>query len=190
LGALALLLVWVNIDLLFHWMPNGHLYVAGKWAVFYLGVGKLCVLLQGNSAAMLIFSKRYYLSLILNFCSIVVGVLMNQWLIPIMGIDGAAIATGCVWLASGIVMAILIWMVYKMQPITAHVVYSILLFGVVFGINYVWTVDIDQLFMFSIIKSIVLVGGALAVILYFRLSEDVHSMVKKVLRPIGIKLND
>ena len=27
---------------------------------------------------------------------------MNQWLIPIMGIDGAAIATGCVWLASGI----------------------------------------------------------------------------------------
>jgi O-antigen/teichoic acid export membrane protein len=190
LGALALLLVWVNIDLLFELMPNGHLYEAGKWAVFYLGLGKLCVLLQGNSAAMLIFSKRYYLSLILNFCSIVVGVLMNQWLIPIMGINGAAIATGCVWLASGIVMAMLIWYVYKMQPITGHVIYSILLFVVVFSINYVWTADNDQLFLFSIIKSIVLVGGALGAIIYFRLSEDVHSMVKKALRPIGIKLKD
>jgi O-antigen/teichoic acid export membrane protein len=166
------------------------LYEAGKWAVFYLGLGKLCVLLQGNSAAMLIFSKRYYLSLILNFCSIVVGVLMNQWLIPIMGINGAAIATGCVWLASGIVMALLIWYVYKMQPITGHVIYSILLFVVVFSINYVWTADNNQLFLVSIIKSFVLVGGALGAIIYFRLSEDVHSMVKKALRPIGIKLKD
>ena len=190
LGALALLLVWVNIDLLFHWMPNGHLYVAGKWAVFYLGVGKLCVLLQGNSAAMLIFSKRYYLSLILNFCSIVVGVLMNQWLIPIMGIEGAAIATGCVWLASGIVMAMLIWLVYRMQPITLDVVYSILLFSAVFAVNYFWQGSSDSLLTTSILKSVILVGGALLVILYFRLSEDVHSMVKKVLKPRGIKLND
>jgi O-antigen/teichoic acid export membrane protein len=190
LGALALLLVWVNIDLLFHWMPNGHLYMAGKWAVFYLGVGKLCVLLQGNSAAMLIFSKRYYLSLILNFCSIVVGVLMNQWLIPIMGIEGAAIATGCVWLASGIVMALLIWLVYRMQPITLDVVYSILLFSAVFAVNYFWQGSSDSLLTTSILKSVILVGGALLVILYFRLSEDVHSMVKKVLKPLGIKLND
>ncbi len=190
LGALALLFVWVNIDLLFHWMPNGQLYEAGKWAVFYLGVGKLCVLLQGNSAAMLIFSKRYYLSLILNFCSIVVGVLMNQWLIPIMGIDGAAIATGCVWLASGIVMALLIWLVYGMQPMTSDVLYSFLLFGALFIINHLWTGTTDALFFTAILKSVVLVGGALAVILYFRLSEDVHSMVKKALKPMGIHLKD
>ena len=160
LGALALLFLWVNIDLLFHWMPNGQLYEAGKWAVFYLGVGKLCVLLQGNSAAMLIFSKRYYLSLILNFCSIVVGVLMNQWLIPIMGIDGAAIATGCVWLASGIVMALLIWLVYGMQPMTSDVLYSFLLFGALFIVNHLWKGTTDALFFTAMLKSVVLVGGA------------------------------
>jgi O-antigen/teichoic acid export membrane protein len=139
---------------------------------------------------MMIFSKRYYLSLILNFCSIVVGVLMNQWLIPIMGIDGAAIATGCVWLASGIVMAILIWMVYKMQPITAHVIYSIVLFSLAFVVNYLWTVDVANLFWMSVLKSILLVGAALGVILYFRLSEDVYSMAKKMLAPLGIRLKD
>ena len=115
---------------------------------------------------------------------------MNQWLIPIMGIDGAAIATGCVWLASGIVMALLIWLVYGMQPMTSDVLYSFLLFGALFIINHLWTATNDALFYTAILKSVVLVGGALAVILYFRLSEDVHSMVKKALKPMGIHLKD
>jgi len=125
------------------------LYVAGKWAVFYLGVGKLCVLLQGNSAAMLIFSKRYYLSLVINAVSIVVGVLLNQYLIPIMGIEGAALATGGVWLASGVVMAVLIYSVYGMQPMTRGVAMSVVLFAVVFYINYLWKVSESELIWMS-----------------------------------------
>lgn len=193
LGALALLLIWVNIDVVYHFMPNGQVYETGKWAVFYLGVGKLCVLLQGNSAAMLIFSKRYYLSLLLNAVSIAVGVLMNQYLIPIYGINGAALATAGVWLASGIVMAILVYMVYGMQPVTRGVVLSILLFAVVFIINHCWVVAASgtlQILLWASVKSLVLVGAALLLILRFRLSEDVYSMAKKMLAPVGVKLKD
>lgn len=190
LGALALLLVWVNIDVFYHFMPHGELYQSGKWAVLYLGLGKLCVLLQGNSAAMLIFSKRYYLSLVLNFVSIVVGLILNQYLIPIMGIEGAALATGGVWLASGLVMAILIYVVYGMHPITRGVVWSILLFAVAFLLNYVWVVSSSQLLVMSIFKTLVLVGGALWLVLHFRISEDVHSMAKKMLAPLGVRMKN
>lgn len=193
LGALALLLIWVNIDVFYHFMPNGQVYETGKWAVFYLGVGKLCVLLQGNSAAMLIFSKRYYLSLLLNAVSIAVGVLLNQYLIPIYGINGAALATAGVWLASGIVMAILVYMVYGMQPVTRGVILSILLFAVVFVINHYWVVTAGgtlQILLWASVKSLVLVGAALFFILRFRLSEDVYSMAKKMLAPVGVKLRD
>jgi O-antigen/teichoic acid export membrane protein len=190
LGALALLLIWVNIDVFYHFMPNGKVYEVGKWAVFYLGVGKLCVLLQGNSAAMLIFSKRYYLSLLINGVSIIVGVLLNQYLIPIMGIEGAALATGGVWLASGVVMALLIYSVYGMQPITRGVAMSVLLFVGVFYINYLWEVGESNLLWMSALKTIVLLGGSMFLILRYRISEDVRSMAKKMLAPIGIRLND
>ncbi|MBM3937091.1 MAG: hypothetical protein FJ333_00350 [Sphingomonadales bacterium] len=193
LGALALLLIWVNIDVFYHFMPNGQVYETGKWAVFYLGIGKLCVLLQGNSAAMLIFSKRYYLSLLLNAVSIAVGVLLNQYLIPIYGINGAALATAGVWLASGIVMAILVFVVYGMQPVTRGVVLSILLFAVVFIINHCWIVTAGgtlQILLWALVKSLVLVGAALFLILRFRLSEDVYSMAKKMLAPVGVRLKD
>ncbi|MFZ9240854.1 MAG: polysaccharide biosynthesis C-terminal domain-containing protein, partial [Chitinophagaceae bacterium] len=190
LGALALLLVWINIDVFYHFMPNGALYETGKWAVFYLGVGKLCVLLQGNSAAMLIFSKRYYLSLVLNAVSILVGVLLNQYLIPIYGIQGAALATGGVWLASGIVMALLIYSVYGMQPITRGVLLSIALFAVAFWANHQWAIPTEGLLLHAGLKSLVLMGITVFVLLRFRLSEDLYSMAKKMLAPLGIRLKD
>ena len=191
LGALALLLIWINIDVFYHYMPNGKLYETGKWAVFYLGIGKLCVLLQGNSSAMLIFSKRYYLSLLINGISIVVGVLLNQYLIPIYGINGAALATGGVWLASGIVMAILIYGVYGMQPITRGVLLSVLLFGLVFLLNHCWVLSSGtHVLLAASLKTLVLMGSTLFVILRFRLSEDVYSMVKKMLLPLRFKLKD
>jgi O-antigen/teichoic acid export membrane protein len=189
LGALALLLIWINIDVFYHFMPNGEVYETGKWAVFYLGVGKLCVLLQGNSAAMLIFSKRYYLSLLLNGVSIVVGVLLNRYLIPIYGINGAALATGGVWLASGIVMAILVYAVYGMQPITRGVVLSLGLFLAAFYINDLW-MGSDNLLLIAAVKTLVIMGGVLFILLRFRLSEDVYSMAKKMLLPLGVRLKD
>ena len=189
LGALALLLIWINIDVFYHFMPNGEVYETGKWAVFYLGVGKLCVLLQGNSAAMLIFSKRYYLSLLLNGVSIVVGVLLNRYLIPIYGINGAALATGGVWLASGIVMAILVYAVYGMQPITRGVVLSLGLFLAAFYINHLW-MGSDKLLLSAAVKTLVIMGGVLFILLRFRLSEDVYSMAKKMLLPLGVRLRD
>ena len=189
LGALALLLIWINIDVFYHFMPNGEVYETGKWAVFYLGVGKLCVLLQGNSAAMLIFSKRYYLSLLLNGVSIVVGVLLNRYLIPIYGINGAALATGGVWLASGIVMAILVYAVYGMQPITRGVVLSLGLFLAAFYINHLW-MGSDKLLLSAAVKTLVIMGGVLFILLRFRLSEDVYSMAKKMLLPLGVRLKD
>lgn len=190
LGALALLLIWINIDVFYHYMPNGDRYESGKWSVLFLGLGKLCVLLQGNSSAMLIFSKRYYLSLVINAVSIAVGIWLNQYLIPIYGINGAAIATGGVWLASGIVTALLIFSVYKMQPITKQVVLSILLFAVVFLLNHLWSMKQVDLLLVGLVKTLGLMGVTLMMILRFRLSEDVYSMAKKMLLPMGIKLKD
>jgi O-antigen/teichoic acid export membrane protein len=116
--------------------------------------------------------------------------MLNQYLIPIYGINGAAIATGGVWLASGIVTALLIFSVYKMQPITKQVVLSIVLFAVVFLLNHLWNMNQVDLLLMGLVKTLALMGVTLFIILRFRLSEDVYSMAKKMLLPIGVKLKD
>ena len=183
LGCLALLCIWINIDLFFELMPNGSKYTGAKYAVLFLGIGKLFTLLQGNSSAMLTFSKKYYLSLIVNFCAIFLGIYFNQIAIPKWGIEGAAIATSLTWLISGIVIALLIWWIYKMNPLTWNIFLSIVVFAALFGINEVFVnfANLNHL-VFGGLKTTIIIGLAIASIYIFNLSEDVKSMIQKMLR--------
>lgn len=185
LGALVLLAIWINIDLFYQFMPHGDVYKAGKMAVLFLGLGKLMVLLQGNSSAMLIFSKKYYLTLLVNVIAIFTGVYMNRWLIPIMGISGAAVATGVVWLCTGIVVAVLIWYIYKMQPFTKQIFQAIILIALGFVANEMWTMKaglpmIQNIILYGV-KSVLILSVVIWVIYRFKISDDMVSMLDKLL---------
>ncbi len=185
LGCLALLCIWVNIDLFFELMPNGSKYLDAKYAVLFLGIGKLFTLLQGNSSAMLTFSKKYYLSLIVNFCAVFLGIYFNSWAIPQWGIEGAAIATAATWFVSGFIVAVLIWWIYKMNPMTWNVLFSILIFAMLFALNHIFTnfLDINHL-VFGGLKTTIIMGLAIWMIYVFNLSEDVKSMIQKMLNAV------
>ena len=185
LGCLALLCIWINIDLFFELMPNGSKYLEAKYAVLFLGIGKLFTLLQGNSSAMLTFSKKYYLSLIVNFLAVFLGVYFNQIAIPKWGIEGAAIATSFTWLISGIVVAGLIWWIYKMNPMTWNIALAILVFAALFGVNEVF-VNVTNMnhLIFGGLKTLMIVGLAMTSIYVFNLSEDVKSMIQKMIKVV------
>lgn len=182
LGCLALLLIWINIDVFFQLMPNGEKYAVGKFAVLFLGIGKLLILIQGNSSAMLTFSKKYYWSLIVNICAVFLGILLNNYAIPKFGLEGAAIATACTWGISGLIVALLILKIYKMNPLTWNIFWVIILFAGLFGINQLWTNQFNIHFLiFGGLKTVVLMGTAMWVIYQFNLSDDVKSMMNKLI---------
>jgi O-antigen/teichoic acid export membrane protein len=187
LGALVLLLLWINIDFFYTLMPNGEKYISGKWALLFLGIGKLIILMQGNSSAMLTFSHRYYWSLLVNLTAVVVGILLNNWAIPIWGIEGAAIATAGTWAASSTVVVILIWNIFKLTPFSSGLLKSIALFIGVFLLAEIWKINPSHpwgMLLFAI-KSLVFFGGSILVIYRFRLSDDIRSMVDKALVKLG-----
>lgn len=184
LGAIVLLLLWVNIDLFYALMPNGEKYAPGKWAVLFLGIGKLFILLQGNSSAILIFSPKYYLSLVVNFSSLVVGILLNSWAIPIWGIEGAALATAGTWAASSAVTVFLIKYQYRLIPFTPKLLVVVCLFLGMFGLNYFWKISVNKdwlsmFFMYSL-KTILIFVTTIGIIYRYRLSDDIRSMIEKI----------
>ena len=183
LGCMALLCIWVNIDLFFELMPNGEKYIGAKYAVLFLGIGKLFVLLQGNSSAMLTFSKKYYLSLLVNFGAVFLGIMFNNYAIPKWGLEGASVATACTWLASGFITAILIWKIYKMNPLTLQILYAASLFALLFGVNDLLqnNFNINHI-VFGGLKTILIMGLSVIGIYYFNLSDDVKSMLQKMLK--------
>lgn len=91
--------IWANIDSIYHFIPNREIYESGKWIVFFIGLGKLFDVAFSINSEILVFSKYYRFNLIATIAMSILIILMNFWLIPIYGIEGAAIASALVMLA-------------------------------------------------------------------------------------------
>lgn len=180
IGALVLLVIWINIDLFYALMPNGEKYAPGKWAVLLLGLGKLCILLQGNSSAILTFSKHYYLSLLVNFACLGAGIWLNSLLIPSLGLEGAAAATALTWLLGAVVTGIIIFSLYRMNPYTWQVIAAAGLMALMFILN-AWIQLPGPLWVQALFKTVLLGGSAVAMVYRFRLSDDIRSMADKLI---------
>ncbi len=91
LGLLIFGLIWSAIDELFMLLPE--VYSAGKWVVFIIAIGKLIEVGSGANSVILLNSKHYRVSFYTNIILVLITVAANYILIPMYGIEGAAIAS-------------------------------------------------------------------------------------------------
>ncbi|WP_111671098.1 lipopolysaccharide biosynthesis protein [Algoriphagus litoralis] len=96
-------LIWSNIDSIYHFVPNSELYQTGKMVVFYIALGKIFDVAFSVNGEILVFSKYFRFNLILTIAMSVFIVAVNYWLIPIYGIEGAAIGSASIMLAFNLV---------------------------------------------------------------------------------------
>lgn len=91
IGLVFFLLIWLNIDVLFSFLPAD--FFAGKWIFFFLIIGKLIDMYCGLNGSILVTSKKYKYDV--YFTLLLIGVVygLNLYLIPIYGAIGAAIST-------------------------------------------------------------------------------------------------
>ncbi len=90
-GTTLFLLLWVNLDAIFHFMTPE--YAAGKYVFLLLGIGKLFDMSAGLNATILITSKKYRYDLFFTVSMVVFALLSNLVFIPLWGIEGAAFAS-------------------------------------------------------------------------------------------------
>ncbi len=88
-----LALIWINIDVIFAILPNGNLYATARYVVLFLGISNLITVTFSISNTVLSYSPCYYFSLLFSLILAVATVLLNNYLIPLLGINGAAITT-------------------------------------------------------------------------------------------------
>ncbi len=96
-------MIWVNIDQIYHFVPNREIYQAGKWVVFFIGLGKIIDVAFSVNSEILVFSTYYRFNLILTVAMSMLIIAVNYWLIPIYGIEGAAIGSALVMLGFNLV---------------------------------------------------------------------------------------
>lgn len=186
IGILIFIGIWINIDDLFQWMPNGNIYKQGKTAALLIAFGRIIDMVAGANNQIILTSKyfrfHFYAMILLVFLTIAT----NYILIPRFGIEGAALATLISLLFFNLIKFIYLWLKFNMQPLTTQ---TIQLIGagtltLVIGLN----IPSTDFPIFNIVyRSIIVVILYGSLILTFNISQDATNLFWQSLRWLGIK---
>ena len=184
IGGFILLIIWVNIDLIFHILPNGTTFAQAKDVVLILGVSQLVLGTFSICLTALNYSRFFAFSLLLSVILTVSALLLNNYLVPLYGMQGAALSN---LLSYGLYMALTIITVVPLGHF--HVVDKnwwciFLLLVALFAINQVWLIYMPSMniWLDSLLRTFILIGGGALIAYKTKLSPEINEPNRKFVK--------
>lgn len=185
IGGFVFLLIWINIDNIFGLIPNGQVYSEGKWVVFFLALAKLIEVTLNFGNNLISFSRYYHWGLYFTFFITGIAIVFNNWLIPIFGVTGAAVATALTCLLSYGVQQWLVQVKIKSNPISLKMIKLVGLFALAMVINYL--LPKYHIILLDGLYRSVIVAGSLSLLIYkFNISDDLNLLIKNAISKIHL----
>lgn len=177
-GGLVFVGILVNVNQVYKLLPAG--YSDGLFTVFVIGLSKYLDLILGNNNSIIFNSKYYKAVLFLGLFLAVIQVALNLYLIPIMLIDGAALATLIsIALYS---LAKLLFVVFRMKlfPFTKQTLYSFAILVAAFGLFYYWDFEFHPILNIGL-KSVLVTVFFIGLHYALKVSPEVNSIIDKAI---------
>ncbi|MBT8317524.1 MAG: oligosaccharide flippase family protein [Lutibacter sp.] len=179
IGGLFFLLINLNISDLYM-LINKPQFTKGIWIVFIISLAKLMELALGTGNAILVNSKYYKIFFYLSLAMAISVILLNKWLIHLIGINGAALATLIVVVFYTIFKILYIKGKLNIQPFSRQTSKVITVIIVVFGLFYFWNFSFHPI-LNIVLKSLILVVTYVVLIKKLEISKDINSLISKYL---------
>ena len=193
-GAMVFFIIWVNIDLFFELLPNGEKYAAGKWVFFLLGLAKLVNSSLNIGVSVLSYSRWYYYQLIYTAILTVSAIILNNKLIPIWGMTGAAWSSIISFSIYYLFLLSLVMWKTKISPFSWKEIVVLLVIGLLFVINWL-SVRYASIWLFellgdgivvkvaeAVLRTGIIVVVGLIVIYYTKISKEINEIINKLIR--------
>lgn len=182
-GLLLVIGILTNVEDLFAFIPQGEGFASGYWVVVAVCVAKLLIILFSFNQEIIVFSDFYKYSLYLQVLSAVILILLNIWLLPILGLTGAGISYLIAIAFHTFMKFGLLWRKFRISPFTsAHVtllvvssVVLVLFLMIPFPFNPLINIAVR-----SILTTILFVG----VIFKLNISPDINQLIKTTFEKI------
>jgi O-antigen/teichoic acid export membrane protein len=179
------IIIWANIDNIFQLLPP--MYKAGKYVIFFVGLGNLIDSAAGVNNIIISSSKYFKFDFYSYLALIVIIIISNLIFIPLYGITGTAIATGASLLIFNLLRFLFLLIVYDMQPFTLASIYAIIV-GILIYFLSAWIIPKSNNFIIDLLirgSFITVLYGAC--VYYFNLSDDITYLIKGYINKIKLK---
>ena len=179
IGGFILLVIWFNIDLIYQILPNGATYASARSVVLILGVSQLILATFTICLTALNYSRYYAFSLLLSLLLTVSAILLNNYLVPLYGMDGAALSN---LISYGMYFLLTVVTVVALSHI--HVVNKrwwliLALLVVLFVLNWLWQTYLPALniWLDSLLRSVILLGSGALIAYKSELSPEINQQI-------------
>ena len=179
-------MIWCNIDLIFHILPNGDTYAVARNVVFLLSLTQLMIATCTISLTTISFSRYYALSLLFSLILTVSSLCLNNYLIPLYGMEGAAIST---LLSNALYFALALLalrLACRLRLLNGNAMKTILLLIVLFAFNALWLhfLPTGNIWWSSIARTLLLGGSGVVVAYALRLSPELSKIGDTILNTL------
>ncbi|MEQ9375816.1 MAG: oligosaccharide flippase family protein [Imperialibacter sp.] len=178
-GSLLYIGIAANLNSIFALVPNNEAFIQGITVVNIIGLGKLLDMTFSLNGEIIVMSKYFRFNVLSLVILAVLAVMLNQWLIPLYGIDGAAWASAISLLLYNLVKMTFVWVKLGVQPFTFKNLGMVVISALVL-LAGIYLPSFSNVFLDIFVRSTmitILFGGA---VLLFRISPDVNELVKVV----------
>ena len=183
IGSLLFIGIWANLDNIFALIPNNQIYALGKWVVLIVGAGKLIDMIAGINGEIIVMSKHYRINVYLIIFLTIFTISANYLLIPLYGLEGAAIGSSIALLLFNLSKLIFLYWKEHIQPFTIQTlkVIAIAFLALFVGLK---TPEIKEVMLDILVRSTLITSVFVGLILWLKPSEDVDLLVKQLINKL------
>lgn len=184
--------IWINLDTLYVFIPNGASYAGGVGVVLFMGLAKVVNSSLSIGTDVLNYSRYYSRSLLFIAVLTASAIGLNTLLIGLWGINGAAAATLLSYMFYFLLLLSYLWWRMKVCVFSVAQLKVLVLMAAGYGFNLLWSRSVTPLVTqhptsLTLLADALLKTAVLAVLLavavyVWRVSPTVNDIVDRKLR--------
>ncbi len=174
-GGLLFVGINANISDLLSMLPEE--YAGGINVVFIISLGTLFTMLSGANTNIIFNSDKYVFGAFLLIFLAISAFVLNVLLIPIMGIEGAALATALAALIYNLVKYLYIWKHFDLQPFNLNTLWIILLTFACLALGFALPSLLNPIFSMAY-RSVLLTIVYAFVIVVFKFEPELNKQLQ------------
>lgn len=162
-GCFFFLGIWANIDNVFKILPDS--FEAGKYVILFVGMMNIIRMASGINDVIIGYSQYYKVNTYIMLGWVALIILTNVWLLPVMGITGAALASLISVVIVNLVRFIFLYVKFGFQPYNKD--HLIILVITVLTYLMVWWIPAASPYILDILLRGVLIALIFTTAIYF-----------------------
>jgi O-antigen/teichoic acid export membrane protein len=154
-----------------------------------LGTSQLIIAVCSFTSSALNYSRFYAFSLLFSFILTTTSILLNNHLIPHFGMEGAAVSNLISYAIYFVLIVLTVRLTLKTPTFTRQHLKILLLIVVILNLNFLWLkyVPINNIWISSLLRTVVLMGGGCAVAWAKNLSPEINQQLRSLGERLKVK---